>query len=186
MDHTAALPHLLSSTKGVGPHGRRNPHPRPRLPRNRRRRRIVPVVWIAGAAAATLLGLAVSGTLSGFTASITNDTNTAGTGTLLMQESNGAGTVFCYSNGVNANSAVGASNSNTCSTINKLGGDQTNGLNLAPGLNSTTTTVKIKNAGSLAASQFTLTPSSCTQSNNTGNAAVSPTAARSTSARRST
>ena len=136
-------------------------------------RRIVPLVWLAGAAAATVLALTVSGTLSGFSASIQNTINTTGSGTLLMQESNGAGTVNCYSTGAAANTAIGAANSNTCATINKLGGDQTNGLNLAPGLNSTTTTVKIKNAGSLAASTFTLAPTStCMQSNNTTNTVV--------------
>jgi hypothetical protein len=140
-----------------------------------KRRRVVPLVWAAGAAAAVLLGLTVTGTISGFTASITNDTNTSGSGTLLMQESNSAGTVTCYSNGAAANSAVGAANSNTCSTINKLGGDQapnTNGLNLAPGTTGTATIVNIKNAGTITASQFTLTPSTCTQSVNSGNTQV--------------
>jgi hypothetical protein len=132
----------------------------------------VPLVWAAGAVAAVLLGLTVTGTISGFTASITNTQNTTGSGTLLMQETNNAGTVSCYSNGVAAGSAVGATNSNNCATINKLGGDQTGGLNLAPGTAGTATIVKVKNAGTVDASQFTLTPASCTQSNNTGNAAV--------------
>jgi hypothetical protein len=137
-----------------------------------KRRRFVPLVWAAGALSAVLLGLTVSGTISGFTASITNDNNTAGSGTLLMKESNSGGTVSCYSNGSAANSAVNASNSNTCSTINKLGGDQTNGLNLSPGATGTATTVTIKNTGTTDASQFTLTPGSCTQSANTGNTGV--------------
>jgi hypothetical protein len=135
-------------------------------------RRFVPLVWAAGAVAAGLLGLAVTGTISGFTGSITNSANTSGSGTLLMQESNTGGTVTCYSNGSAANSTIGSSNSNTCSTLNNLGGDQTNGLNLAPGATGTVTTVKIKNAGTVDAAQFTLTPGSCTQSANSGNAGV--------------
>jgi len=137
-----------------------------------RKRRFVPLLWVAGATAAALLGLAVTGTISGFTAAITNSTNTTGSGTLLMQESNTGGTVTCYSNGSAANSTIGSSNSNTCSTLNKLGGDQTNGLNLAPGATVTISTVKVKNAGTIDASQFTLTPGACTQSNNTGNTGV--------------
>ncbi|MBE7188979.1 hypothetical protein [Jatrophihabitans endophyticus] len=155
--------------------------PTNRKHRSKHTRRLVPIAWVAGAAAATMLGLTISGTLSGFTAEIDNSTNTAGSGTLLMQESNNAGTVNCYSNGAAANSAIGAANTNTCATINKFGGDQTGGLNLAPGTGTNVTTVKIKNAGTIAASMFTLTPykansgdaSACTQSNNTGNTGVS-------------
>lgn len=141
-----------------------------------KRRRLIPLVWLAGAVSAVLLALTVSGTISGFTASITNDTNTTGSGTLLMQESNSGGTVTCYSNGAAANTAIGGTNANTCSTINKLGGDQspsTSGLNLAPGGAGTVTTVNIKNAGSIAAGQFTLAPAACAQSTNTGNSVVS-------------
>ncbi len=63
----------------------------------------------------------VSGTLSGFTASINNTNNTAATGTLLMTETGVVGaTGSCYSNGT----ALGApdSNAGTCATINKFGG----------------------------------------------------------------
>lgn len=147
------------------------PSPETNAPRTRRRRRLVPVVWIAGAAAATLLGLAVSGTLSGFTASIDNTQNTGGSGTLLMQEADGTGTVHCYSNGAGAGSAIGASNSNTCSTIDKFGADN----NLVPttSANATATTVTIKNAGTVDASGFTLAPdSACTQSANAANTGV--------------
>jgi hypothetical protein len=140
-----------------------------------KRRVFVPLVWTAGAVAAVLLGLTVSGTLSGFTAAITNDTNTTGSGTLLMQETNSVGPVNCYSNGGSGSAAI-TTNTNTCSTINKLGGDQspnTAGLNLTPGAAGTVTVVTIKNAGSIAASLFTLTPSTCAQSTNTGNTVVS-------------
>jgi hypothetical protein len=135
-----------------------------------KRRRLVPLVWVAGAASAVLLGLTVTGTISGWTASITNTTNTTGSGTLLMQETNSVGPVTCYSNGT-VNGTIGTNNAN-CSTINKFGGDQTNGLNLAPGTAATVTTVSIKNAGTIAASQFALTGGLCTQSANTGNAGV--------------
>jgi hypothetical protein len=135
-----------------------------------KRRRLVPLVWVAGAASAVLLGLTVTGTISGWTASITNTTNTTGSGTLLMQETNSVGPVTCYSNGT-ATGTIGTNSAN-CSTINKFGGDQTNGLNLAPGTTATVTTVSIKNAGTIVASQFTLTGGACTQSPNTGNTGV--------------
>src|ERR1700753_2489587 len=91
----------------------------------RRRRRFVPLVWLASAGAVFAMALGVGGTLSGFTASINNSTNTAGSGTLLMQEG-GPGSVTCLSS---AAGTVTAANAGTCSTINKFGGN----LQMVPG-----------------------------------------------------
>jgi hypothetical protein len=128
-------------------------------PSRPRRRRLAPLVWLGSAAAATVVALGVSGTLSGFTASIDNTTNTAATGTLLMSETDGTAT--CYSNG----SAAGApdSNANTCATINKFGGSTT----MAPGVAGPAVTVTIANNGNIKANTFTLTPdAACTLANN--------------------
>jgi hypothetical protein len=128
-----------------------------------KRVRFAPLAIATGVAAAVLLSVSMSGTLSGFVASITNDTNTAASGSLVMQESqagaNGAPTVTCLSTsaatGVDANAA-------TCSTINKFGGSTT----MIPG-QTVTSVVNIKNVGTSKASTFTLTPgAACAQTKN--------------------
>src|ERR1700722_17813039 len=58
----------------------------PRHTNKARRRRFFPLVWLASAGGALALGLGISGTLAGFTASITNNSNTASTGTLALTE----------------------------------------------------------------------------------------------------
>ena len=128
-------------------------------PARPRRRRLAPLVWLGSAVAAIVVALGVSGTLSGFTASIDNTTNTAATGTLLMSETDGTAT--CYSNGT----ATGApdSNAGTCATINKFGGSAV----MAPGVAGPAVTVTITNNGNIKANVFTLTPdAACTQTNN--------------------
>ncbi|CCE74037.1 hypothetical protein [Clavibacter nebraskensis] len=125
--------------------------------------RFAPLAIATGVAAAVLLSVSMSGTLSGFVASITNDTNTAASGSLVMQESqagaNGAPTVTCLS--TSATSGVD-SNAATCSTINKFGGSTA----MMPG-QTVTSVVSIKNVGTTRASTFTLTPgAACTQIKN--------------------
>src|ERR1700761_8881007 len=86
-------------------------------PQHRRhRRRITPVFLVAGLVGATVLALATTGVLSGFTASITNSTNTISTGTLLMQESGQSQTCLSTS----ATSQI-STNAGVCATINKFG-----------------------------------------------------------------
>lgn len=126
------------------------------------RRRLAPLVWIGSAAAATIVALGVSGTLSAFTASINNTTNTAATGTLLMTETgvtNATGT--CYSNGTATGSPD--SNAGTCATIDKFGGS----LVMAPGVAGPAVTVSITDSGTINAGSFSLTPgATCAQSLN--------------------
>ena len=112
---------------------------------------------IAGAAASVLVALSISPTLAGFTASIDNSGDTAGLGSLSMQETNAVGNVTC-------NSTDGGSistNSATCSTVNLYGGL----ASMAPG-QTVTTTITVTNTGSVPANAFTLTPGACVQSNN--------------------
>jgi hypothetical protein len=121
------------------------------------RTRFVPFVLAAGVAGAALLAGSATGTLSGFVASITNNADSAATGTLVMQEQNAGATVTCTS----TDATTVSTNSATCSTINKFGGSSA----MVPGA-AVATTVSVKNTGTVAASTFTLAPGTCTQSNN--------------------
>lgn len=120
------------------------------------KRRISLPLVLAGGVSSLVLALGMSPTFSAFTASIQNDVNSAATGTLMMQETSGG--VTCRStdgtNGLSGNSA-------TCATINKYGG--TDAL-LTPGGAPNVTTVTIANTGTVAATGFSLTPGTCTQS----------------------
>lgn len=121
------------------------------------RRRFSPLVLAAGAGSVVALSLSMTGTLSGFTASIANSVNTAASGTLVMQEQNAAGTVTCLS----TDGGSVSTNAATCATINKYGGSTT----LVPGT-PVPTSITIKNVGTVPASTFSLTPGTCTQTNN--------------------
>ncbi|PPF79520.1 hypothetical protein C5B96_12440 [Subtercola sp. Z020] len=122
-----------------------------------KRRRFAPIAVVAGVAGAVLLSLSLTGTMSGFVASITNSQNTAATGALVMQEQNAGATVTCLS----TDGGSVSTNAATCSTINKFGGSST----MTPG-NTVTTPITIKNVGTVAATTFTLTPgAACTQTN---------------------
>ncbi|RAX44185.1 hypothetical protein DQ354_16555 [Arthrobacter sp. AQ5-06] len=125
-----------------------------------KRRHFAPIVLLAGLVGTVLLSLSLTGTLSGFVASITNSSNTAASGSLVMQEqSTGGVPATCLS----TDGGSVSTNSATCSTINKFGGSTV----MVPGGPAVTTAITIKNAGSVAARTFTLTPgTSCTQSLN--------------------
>ncbi len=121
-----------------------------------KRIRFAPVALLAGIFAAVLLSLSLTGTLSGFAASITNSSNTAAAGTLIMQEQSANAGVTCLS----TDGGSVSTNAATCSTINKFGGSTT----MTPGV-TVNTPITIKNTGTAAASTFTLTPgATCTQS----------------------
>ncbi|MCJ1696495.1 hypothetical protein MT349_11960 [Rathayibacter caricis] len=124
-----------------------------------KRVRFAPLVIATSIAAAALLSVSMSGTLSGFVASITNSNNTAASGTLVMEEkSTGTTPVTCLS----TDGGTVSTNTATCSTINKFGGS----TNMTPG-QTVTTAITIKNAGTVAANTFTLTPgATCAQSTN--------------------
>lgn len=121
-----------------------------------KRLHFAPIAITTGVLATALLSLSMTGTLSGFIATITNDTNTAASGSLVMQETGpAAATCTSSTGGLGTNSA-------TCSTINKFGGLTT----MVPG-QSVTTTVTITNLGSVTGKNFTLAaPSACVQSAN--------------------
>ena len=125
----------------------------------RKRVRFAPLVLATSVAAAALLSVSMSGTLSGFVASITNTNNTAASGSLVMEEkSTGTTPVTCLS----TDGGSVSTNTATCSTINKFGGSTT----MVPG-QTVSTSITIKNAGTVSANTFTLTPgAACAQSAN--------------------
>ena len=121
-------------------------------------------VMLTGGLSSLVLALGMTPTFASFTASIGNSINAAGMGTLVMQETNAAGTITCLSTdggGISVNLA-------TCSTINKYGGE----LGMSAG-SSVVTVANIKNVGTVDATTFALTPGLCTQS---ANGAVTGTA----------
>ena len=121
---------------------------------SKKRKLSLPLI-LAGGVSSLVLALGMSPTFSAFTAQITNDTNNASAGTLIMEESTTVGSVTTTCKSTDGGSVI--TNAATCSTINKYGG-----ANLAPG-GTTTTTVVIKNSGNLTPASFSLTPAGCTQ-----------------------
>ncbi|WP_448853085.1 hypothetical protein [Corynebacterium frankenforstense] len=112
------------------------------------------------ASAAIFASLGV-GTLGAYTASITNDGNQAGAGSLVMQES-GPG---ADGQEVTCTSTDGEGNAATCTSINKYGGD----MNMVPG-SEKATTVTISNTGTVPATSFTLAAGACSAAGNTADA----------------
>ncbi|MTD15290.1 hypothetical protein GIS00_15210 [Nakamurella sp. YIM 132087] len=106
---------------------------------------------VAGLVGALLLSLSMTGTLSAFTAAITNTTNTAASGSLILREVSGA------------NNCISTDSTASCATINKYGGSTT----LVPSdgtVNTSVTTVNFTNTGTATATSFTLKANACTQS----------------------
>jgi hypothetical protein len=134
-----------------------------RAPRRSRRLRFAPVAVLAGVAATAALALSMNGTLSAFTAQITNSANSAGNGTLIMTETQTVGQSTTTCNSTDSGSV--ATNSATCTTINKFGGV----TNLVPG-GTSSASVTISNTGTATAGTFTLTPGTCTQGGSGGTA----------------
>ncbi|MGC3992979.1 MAG: hypothetical protein QM779_02430 [Propionicimonas sp.] len=124
----------------------------------RKRRGVALPVVIAGGLSSLLLAFSLTPTFSALTAAITNSANTAGTGTLVMTETSSDMGTTCTS---------GATGSATCSTINKFGGNTASSgyMALKPG-GSVTSTVTIKNSGTVDASTFTMGGGTCTMSTN--------------------
>lgn len=135
----------------------------PNLPRDPRRRRGF-VLAAAGAVSAVVLALGISGTLSSWTEAVLgNDDNHADSATSVVLEETGPGATTCTTSGT-------ASNTATCSTINKYGDDgaaATGVTALEPG-DSISTTVTLTNTGSGDAATFTLTPGACSATYHSG------------------
>ena len=106
-----------------------------------------------GIVGALLVAFTFTPTFAGFAASIQNTVNSASTGTLTMKETSGT------------DGAGAATNSATCSTINKYGGTSTP---LVAGGPAQTTNITLQNTGSVAATSFSLNPGTCSQSSVAG------------------
>lgn len=102
-----------------------------------------------------MLGLSATGTLSAFTASITNNANTAAAGSLIMQEADSTGNTTCLSTSGTNNTYT------TCTAINKYGGTTNQ---LTPGGTANSTTVRMYNTGTTPVNGFNLAPGTCTKS----------------------
>ena len=132
-------------------------------PRDPRRRRSL-VLAAAGALAAALLVLGVSGTLSSWTRAIlTNDTNTLEAAQSLLLEETGPGAVVCTST-----DGGGSGNAFTCSTIDKYGGTASP---LGPG-DHQSVTVTLKNTGTTSG-PLALAPGVCATSGGSPTATAS-------------
>ena|ERR1700722_5280152 len=123
-----------------------------------KRRRFVPLVWIGSIAAIVILGSTVNGSLSGFTASVANVGNQAGTGQapILVEtgpNSSGVTTTCSSTSGVNG--------AYTCTSINKYGINGESNLAMVPG-STGSTTVTFANTSTQPANTFTLTAGTCT------------------------
>lgn len=137
-----------------------------------RRRRWFPLVWLGSAVAAVLLVLGVAGSLSGFSASITNNSNTVASGTLTMSETGVSG--------VGGTSTCDSPDA-TCA-LNKFGGqtamvpDTTTLTGTAPNgtipagtdTDQNVGVVDITNTGSIPASALTVTGGTCAATSGTG------------------
>ncbi|GAB2984131.1 hypothetical protein [Frigoribacterium salinisoli] len=133
-----------------------------------RRSRTTPLALTTGLVGSTLLALSLTGTLSGFTASITNDPGTAGTGTLAMEQRlvssdrSTAGTV-----GATCTSGSSAA----CTSVDLLGGD----LGMTPGGPSSTVAIDIVNTGTTPAGSFTVDLGDCVTTPQPGRATSTST-----------
>ena len=112
------------------------------------------LVFSAGVSS-LVLALGMTPTFGAFTASISGDVNNAGTGTIVMQETDISGTITCLS----TDGGGLAVNAASCSAMNRYGGD----MGMRPG-DSVGIVTYIRNVGTVAASSFSLTPGVCVQS----------------------
>ncbi len=101
------------------------------------------------------LGATAGITLGGFSAGISNPTNTFSTATIQLKE--GVASTTCYSTGTGTGGSVTSSNSGTCSTIDDLGA----ALNQVPGATPVATTVTLTNVGNTDTSVSALVTSAC-------------------------
>jgi hypothetical protein len=119
-----------------------------------KRRMSLPLV-LNGCISSLVLAVGMSPTFGAFTASISGQTNSAGAGTIVMQETDSSGTISCLSTDGGGLLLDAAS----CSTINKYGGNPS----MRPGQGDIVLSY-VQDVGTVAASSFSLTPGACVQS----------------------
>jgi len=111
---------------------------------------------VAALAAVVALTSTASVSFAGFSAQIVNSNNTFSSGTMQLQETSGA--INCYSTGSGSGGGTVGTNSATCATINKLVGT----LDQVPAGSPLTTTITMKNNGTIGATLESLVFGSCT------------------------
>jgi hypothetical protein len=122
-------------------------------PTTRRRRRSVVLAGLLGTA---VFSVTAGLSLGGFSAGITNPTNSYSSGTVVLKEA--AGATSCYSTG--AGTTVTASNTANCTTIDDFGG----AVNQGPGSAATTQVLNLTNVGTINGATFAVNPSACAAS----------------------
>jgi hypothetical protein len=110
---------------------------------------------IATGVAVVALGGSAAVSLSGFSAAVANTSNTFSAGTMQLEESQGV--TNCYSTGTGTGGTVTAANSGTCATINDLVGT----IDQVPAGTPLTTTITMKNVGTVPASVESLVFGAC-------------------------
>jgi len=121
------------------------------------------VVGASLLATAILSTAALTSSLGGFSAVVANQDGQAGSGTLLLTE--GVGSTTCISTGTGtSNSSSVSTNANLTCPAEIFG---TNGTNLEPGGTATSATLTLSNPGTIAGSTLTLTPGTCSVTDNT-------------------
>ncbi len=116
----------------------------------------------AGLVGTAALALTTTAALGGFTASITNNANSASTGSLVMQEVVGTTTCLSTGTGTTTSATVNATNANTTCPANKYGA-QTSAV---PGGTPVSTNVVITDVGSVAASTLAMNVGGCVATSN--------------------
>lgn len=125
------------------------------------------IVGLLGVGVAASAALAATGftALGGFSATVENNSGAAGSGTLLLSE--GSSGVTCISTGSGTTSSTSiTSNDNPTCPINLFSDTNLEPLG-SPNGATQSATVTLTNPGSLPGSTLSLTPGSCTVSNNT-------------------
>jgi len=109
---------------------------------------------IAALVAVAALSSTAAITFAGFSAQIVNNANTFSSGTMQLEENQGA--TYCYSTGSGSGGTVTAANSANCS-INKLVGT----LNQVPGGTALSTSITMTNNGTIGATVDSLVFATC-------------------------
>jgi hypothetical protein len=136
---------------------------------SRRLRRPLFVLVTAGVTSLALTSVALTAAFGGFSAAVTNNSQAAGSGTLLLQEAQGSTVCISTGSGTTPSSSI-SSNANTTCPVSLFGS-----TNLEPGQTAVSATVTLSNPGTLAGSSLTLAPGTCTAGDNTTPGGISNT-----------
>ncbi len=139
---------------------------------DRGRHRFFPLVWLGSAVAAALMVLGVAGSLSGFSANITNSSNTVTAGTLTMSEtgvSGVGGTSTCQSPDAACSlDKFGGQTGMVPGTTTLTGSAPSGTIPVGSNTDQNIGVVEITNTGTIPASSLTLSGGACAASSGTG------------------